>query len=228
MRPSALRSPRVRGPCAWQLRVRHGGRAAPLDRFKMPNIRLDQRQCLLGPSARGQRYPERQRHHAVGHVGPPPARRPAMAAPGPKERCPDQPMDKEELLVRRRRSRRAMRGITGVGQRLMRGSSGTRLRPSRTRASAWPGFHRHREQVPLPELAAHRDQQISLYLGFDSLGNHLQVKCPSDLDDAFHQGQPLLRGGDPVDERLVYLEHVYRQFPQVTKRRVPSTEIVDS
>src|ERR1700726_4140144 len=106
-----------------------------------------------------------------------------------------------------------MRGIYGWWSTADAGKLGNQTASEPHKSLRLARFHRHREQVPLPELAAHRDQQISLYLGFDSLGNHLQVKCPSDLDDAFHQGQPLLRGDNPFDERLVYLEHVYRQFP---------------
>ena len=53
-------------------------------------------------------------------------------------------------------------------------------------------WHRHGQQVSLPEPAAHRDEQISLGLGFYAFGNHAELKRPGDPDNAFRQGQPLV------------------------------------
>ena len=50
-----------------QQRHRHLDRLAP--GTQEGGTTLDQRLCLLGPAARGERYPERQRDHAAGLLG---------------------------------------------------------------------------------------------------------------------------------------------------------------
>jgi hypothetical protein len=89
------------------------------------------------------------------------------------------------------------------------------------------GAHRHGQQVTLPEMAAHRGQQVPLDLAFDSLGDDLELERPRDLDDAFGERQALLGDGDPVHEGLVHLHHVDRQLPQVAEGGVPGAEVVD-
>jgi hypothetical protein len=41
-------------------------------------------------------------------------------------------------------------------------------------------------------LATHQDQQVPLRFVLDSLGNHFELECPGDPDDAFNQRMPLL------------------------------------
>ena len=89
------------------------------------------------------------------------------------------------------------------------------------------GRHRHGQQVTLPKLAAHRDQQVPLDLAFYSLGDDLELERPRDLDNALGQRPALLGDGDAVHEGLVHLQHVDRQLPQVAEGGVPGAEVVD-
>lgn len=51
-----------------------------------------------------------------------------------------------------------------------------------------PDRRRASQQIPLPEMATHRHERIALLLGFDALGNHVQVQRSRQRQHRSHHG----------------------------------------
>ena len=84
-----------------------------------------------------------------------------------------------------------------------------------------------RVQVPLPGIAFIGSQEGRLRYGFDAFGHHLALEPMGEGDDGPNDGRAILVSGQIFDERLIDLEGIEWEAPQVGQRRVAGTEIVD-
>lgn len=80
-------------------------------------------------------------------------------------------------------------------------------------------LHRHGpgEQEALPEPAPHRGQHVPLRRDLDALRDHLQPERVGDADDALDQGDLPGVARDVVDVRLVDLQYVDGEVPQIAQ-----------
>src|SRR5262249_53471689 len=86
---------------------------------------------------------------------------------------------------------------------------------------------RVREVEALAEVAAGRAELLELAGRLDALRGDRQAERVAELHDRGDDRRALRVLAQRLDERLVDLQRVHRQRPQVRERRVPGPEVVD-
>ena len=91
-------------------------------------------------------------------------------------------------------------------------------------------FHIERlsEQVPLSVIDALGFKPPSLFLCLNAFSHNSESECFPQLYQGVDNRIGLDTVVDPRYEGLVDLQHINRKFSQAGKRRVPSTQVVDS
>ena len=72
-----------------------------------------------------------------------------------------------------------------------------------------------------------RLKECQLFMCFHALGNDPQVQTSAHADHRGHDGRLVRSGGDLTDERLVDLEGIDREPPQIAQAGVTRAEIID-
>ena len=174
-------------------------------------MRSSRRRCHAGTSAR------RRREEAP---------RPLVTSDGSRrdEQC-------DGRTRRTRTSRTMVRVGPGGGRAIGRGrvrrprpASSSRSSSSALQSSRSSGFAK---KIALAHVAVQLQQPLQLVGSLDALGDRLQVQDAGQLDHGGGQRRRLAAFGDPVDERLVDLEDVDGEAPDVVERRVAGAEVVD-
>src|SRR6267143_3713630 len=99
-------------------------------------------------------------------------------------------------------------------------------RPGRQKAHHRLGRDRRGEEVSLPLLATVRAQEFQLLWRLDSLGDHPQSERMRERNHRLSDRRIVPGLADPVHERAVDLQAVYRQPRQIAQARIACAEIV--
>jgi hypothetical protein len=83
------------------------------------------------------------------------------------------------------------------------------------------------EIVPLDVVASQREQRLELFFGFHAFGNHLHFEAVRQRNNARNQERVIYAVAQVGNERLVDLEEVHMESPEVAQARIPGTEIVE-
>src|SRR5439155_1442124 len=81
------------------------------------------------------------------------------------------------------------------------------------------------EVEALTELAAVREEELSLLLGLDSLGQRVEPQVPRKLDDRGDEDGRVRIVRQVLDERPVDLQSAHAHLVQTGERRVPAPEV---
>src|SRR5580658_4923101 len=89
------------------------------------------------------------------------------------------------------------------------------------------GRHWSAEIVSLPLVAKVSLKKFQLLLRFHTLRNDPQLKASAHADYRRHDGGLVGSSGDLTDKRLINLQGIDREFPQITQAGVTRAEIID-